>query len=248
MSNDRPAPKQHEAWLIQLLRRLFERARFKVEDHKKVGELPLEIDMIVISAGEEAPPSLSELPPLFQYFRRHNVMELKTEKDRLEIADLLKLQAYAWLYMLPVLGYKQIGKDIYRCDLHMLSSVIAFGDPPDESMPEELRVFSNPARRQSIILSQLVSGQPSPLLEAILDLYESEVFKLMSVKPEMLERFVQTFGKEKILSTFRKEDILATLNKEDLLAALSNDDMLNKLLVNLGPDQLYKKIEQASHN
>jgi hypothetical protein len=50
------------------------------------------------------------------------------------------------------------------------------------------------------------------------------------------------------LSTFRKEDILATLNKEDLLAALSNDDMLNKLLVNLGPDQLYKKIEQASHN
>ena len=126
--------------------------------------------------------------------------------------------------------------------------MIAFGDPPDESMPEELRVFSNPAHRQSIILSQLSSGQSNPLLQAILELYESEVFKLMSVKPEMLERFVQAFGKEKILSTFRKEDILATLNKEDLLAALSNDDMLNKLLVNLGPDQLYKKIEQASRN
>jgi len=58
MSNDRPPPKQHEAWLIQLLRRRFELANFKVEDHKKVGELPLEIDMIVISAGAEEPPNL----------------------------------------------------------------------------------------------------------------------------------------------------------------------------------------------
>jgi hypothetical protein len=232
MSNDRPAPKQHEAWLIQLLRRLFERARFKVEDHKKVGELPLEIDMIVISAGEEAPPSLSELPPLFQYFRRHNVMELKTEKDRLEIADLLKLQAYAWLYMakqgifnvaevtctalvhqlsptvleaLPVLGYKQIGKDIYRCDLHMLSSVIAFGDPPDESMPEELRVFSNPARRQSIILSQLVSGQPSPLLEAILDLYEARCLSLCQSNRKCSKDLSKRSGRKRFCLLFAKK-------------------------------------------
>jgi hypothetical protein len=71
MGNDRSSPKQHEAWLIQLLRRLFERAKFKVEDHKKVGALPLEIDMIVISAGAETPPNFSELPPLFHYFRQH---------------------------------------------------------------------------------------------------------------------------------------------------------------------------------
>jgi len=83
MSNDRLSPKQYEAWLIQLLRQRFERANFKVEDHKKVGELPLEIDMIVISAGAEKPPNFAELPPLFHYFRQHNVMELKTEKDRL---------------------------------------------------------------------------------------------------------------------------------------------------------------------
>lgn len=284
MSNDRPPPKQHEAWLIQLLRRLFEQAKFKVEDHKKVGELPLEIDMIVISPDEEPSPNFSELPPLFQYFRQHNVMELKTEKDRLEIADLLKLQAYAWLYMakqgifnvaevtctalvhnlsptvleaLPVLGYKQIGKDIYRCGLYLLSYVIAFGDPPDESMPEELRVFSNPARRQSIILSQLRREQPTQLLQVILDLYESEVLKLMTVKPETIERFIQTLGREKILSTFRKEDLLAALHKEDLLAALREEDLLaafskekllRQMLAELGPDQLRKMIDEISRN
>jgi hypothetical protein len=275
MSNDRPAPKQHEAWLIQLLRRLFELANFKVEDHKKVGELPLEIDMIVISPDEEAPPNFSELPPLFRYFRQYNVMELKTEKDRLEITDLLKLQAYAWLYMaeqgifnvaevtctalvhqlsrtvleaLPILGYKQIGKDIYRCDLYMLSYVIAFGDPTDELMPEELRVFSNPARRESIILSQLNRGQSSQLLQVILELYESEVLKLMTVKPETIERFIQTLGREKILSTFRKEDLLAALREEDLLAAFSKEKLLRQMIAELGPDQLRKMIDEISRN
>lgn len=85
MSNDRPAPKQYEAWLIQLLRLRFEQANFKVEDHLKVGELPLEIDMIVITPGEGMSPDFSKLPPLYHYFRQYNVMELKTEADRLEI-------------------------------------------------------------------------------------------------------------------------------------------------------------------
>lgn len=52
MNNERPAPKQYEAWLIQLLRLRFEQANFKVEDHLKVGELSLEIDMIVITPSE----------------------------------------------------------------------------------------------------------------------------------------------------------------------------------------------------
>jgi hypothetical protein len=297
MSNGRPPPKQHEAWLIQLLRRLFERAKFKVEDHKKVGELPLEIDMIVISAGEEAPPNFSELPLLFQYFRQHNVMELKTEKDRLEIADLLKLQAYGWLYMakqgifnvaevtctalvhhfsptvleaLPVLGYEQIEKDIYRCDSRMLSYVIAFGDLPDESMPEELRVFSNPARRQPIIINELGRRQSSPLLEAILDLYESEVLKLMAIKQETIERFIETLGEEKVITilskkmgreklfaNFSKEDLLAALSKEDLLAALGKEDViaafgeeeiLRSLQAKLGLEQFRQLIDRFSSN
>jgi len=153
MSNDRPAPKQYEARLIQLLRRRFEQAKFKVEDHLKVGELPLEIDVIVITPEDAAPANVTKLPVLFQYFRRYNVMEIKTEGDRLEPKDLLKLQAYGWLYMakqgiynaadvtltalvhhlsaevaelLPVLGYREIEKNIFRRDGDLVSYLIAF--------------------------------------------------------------------------------------------------------------------------
>lgn len=191
MSNDRPAPKQYEARLIQLLRRRFEQAKFKVEDHLKVGELPLEIDVIVITPNDEAPPAnFSELPELFHYFRRYNVMEVKTEGDRLEPKDLLKLQAYGWLYMekqgiydvadltltalvhhlsaevleiLPKLGYRQIEKDIFRRDGDMVSYLIAFEDLPDKLTFEELQAFSNSTQRQSIILSELERGQSSPI-------------------------------------------------------------------------------------
>jgi len=81
--------------LIQLLRRRFEEAQLKVEDHFAVGELPMEIDLIAsFERGEVA-----NVPPLFHYFRRHNVIEIKTEADPLKIGDLQKLQAYAWHYM-----------------------------------------------------------------------------------------------------------------------------------------------------
>ncbi len=82
MSNERPAPKQYEARLIQLLRLRFEQAKFKVEDHLKVGELPLEIDMIVVTPEEEMLPDISKLPPLFHYFRRYNVMVKQETIDR----------------------------------------------------------------------------------------------------------------------------------------------------------------------
>jgi hypothetical protein len=36
--------KQYEARLIQLLRRRFKKANLKVDDHLKVGKLPLEIE------------------------------------------------------------------------------------------------------------------------------------------------------------------------------------------------------------
>jgi hypothetical protein len=96
MSNERPAPKQYETWLKQLLQQRFEQARFKVEKELAVGELPLRIDMI---ACDEASAEFSELPEIFRYFRRYNVMQLKSEADDLAAEDLLKLHAYGWLYM-----------------------------------------------------------------------------------------------------------------------------------------------------
>ncbi|MCI0693014.1 hypothetical protein L0337_13540 [candidate division KSB1 bacterium] len=275
MSNERPAPKQYEARLIQLLRLRFEQAKFKVEDH-------------LITPEEEMPPDISKLPPLFHYFRHYNVMEVKTEADRLEVADLLKLHAYGWLYMmrngihtvgevtltalvhhlnpvvlevLPALGYKPTGKGIFRCDSNMVSYLIPFEGLPDELTPEELQVFSNPARRQPIILSQLERGQSSPILEAILDLYESEVLKLMMVKQETIDRFIETLGqervmavlsqkmgREKLLANFRKEELLAALNKEDLLAAFGEEEILKSLQAKLGPELFQQLLDRFSHN
>lgn len=305
MSNERPAPKQYEAWLIQLLRLRFEQANFKVEDHLKVGELPLEIDMIVITPSEGMSPDFSKLPPLYHYFRRYNVMELKTEADRLEISDLLKLHAYGWLYMmknnlrkvadmtvtalvhhltptvveaLPELGYKPTGKGIFRRDSDMVSHLISFDELPDEVTPEELQAFSNPARRQPIILSQLASGRPSPILEAIFELYESEVQKMIDIKEETLVRLLKgvnqekliaaiskTVEQDKLLSAFNKEDmlkqllsafnkeemlkqLLASFSKEDVIAALGDGDVLRSLQAKLGPDQLRKMLDQINGN
>ena len=91
--------KQYEARLIQLLRRRFTRPDLKVEDRFKTGKLPLEIDLIVCRKSKAQAKASSTLPPLFKYFRRYNVLELKTEHKPLRPSDLLKLQAYAWLYM-----------------------------------------------------------------------------------------------------------------------------------------------------
>ncbi len=96
MARKRAKRNQYEARLIQLLKRRFEQARLKVQDHLKVGRLPLEIDMLVRSSRT---PTNARLPKLFRYFQQHNVLEIKTEQTPLKIGDLLKLQAYTWLYM-----------------------------------------------------------------------------------------------------------------------------------------------------
>jgi hypothetical protein len=254
MSNERPAPKQYETWLKQLLQQRFEQARFKVEKELAVGELPLRIDMI---ARDEAAADISELPEIFRYFRRYNVMQLKSEADDLTAEDLLKLHAYGWLYMelnrvytirevtltalvhhltpvvlkiLPKLGYVPTAKGVYQqIPSAMESRLICFADLPDEQMPEELRAFSNPARRQPIILSELERGKLTPLLEAIFELYESEVYKIMALKQETIRRYVEALGPEKFLAVLKKEDIVATLRKEDHLAALRKEDLLAAL-------------------
>jgi len=66
-----------------------------------------------------------------------------------------------------------------------------------------------------------------------------KVFKFMALKQETLNRFVETFGTEKILSLFSKEEILAALRRED---------MLRQLLAEFGPSQLHQMIDQISSN
>jgi hypothetical protein len=218
-------------------------------------------------ARDEAAAEFSELPEIFRYFRRYNVMQLKSEADDLTAADLLKLHAYGWLYMelnriykirevtlaalvhhltpavlniLPTLGYVPTAKGVYQqIPSAMESRLICFSELPDEQTPEELRAFSNPARRQPIILSELEGRKLTPLLEAILELYESEVFKIMAVKQETIKRYIEALGRENFFAFFNKEDHLAALGKE-------KEEVLKYFLAELGPDQLKQMIDQIS--
>jgi hypothetical protein len=290
--------KQYEARLIQLLRWRFQKAALKADDHLKVGKLPLEIDLIVSrKLRNKAKPS-SPLPRLFKYFRRYNVLELKTEQNPLTLGDLLKLQAYAWLYMeqheiysvaevsvtavvhhltpaviaaLPALGYKRIRKGIFKCRHSAFAAyLISLEDLPDKQVPEELKIFSNPKRRRQVFLSCIGKKEKQPIMDALTDLFESEVFKLMGfydAKPSTVRKFVKALGKEKVVAALSKEERMAGLSKKDLIAALSKKDLiaalsekdiivalrgkeriLKSLLADLTPEQRQKLLEQRSRN
>jgi hypothetical protein len=272
--------KQYEARLIQLLRRRFKKANLKVDDHLKVGKLPLEIDLIVNRKSKEQSKTSSTLPQLFTYFRRYNVLELKTEQTSLAPGDLLKLQAYVWLYMekheiysasevtatviahhltptvmavLPVLGYKRIRKGIFRRQYSAFATyLISIEDLPDERVPEELKVFPNPQRRRQVFLSCVGKKAKQPIMDALTDLFESEVFRLMALynyPQSKVKKFVKALGREKVAAALSKEDHLAALSEKDLIVALRGKErILKALLADLKPEQRQKLLAQNSRN
>ena len=272
--------KQYEARLIQLLKRRFKKANRKADDHLKVDKLPLEIDLIVSPKLRNKSKPSSSLPRLFKYFRRYNVLELKTEQNPLALGDLLKLQAYARLYMeqyeiysvaevtatvvvhhltpviiaaLPALGYKRISKGIFRCKYSAFATyLISIEDLPDEMVPEELKVFSNPQRRRQVFLSCLGKKEKQAIMDALSDLYESEVSKLMGfydAKPSTVRKYVKAIGKERVAAALSKEDHLAALSEKDLIAALrGKEHILKALLADLKPEQRQKLLLQSSRN
>jgi hypothetical protein len=54
--------KQFEARLIQLLRWRFEKSNLDVKDHLKVGDLPLEIDVVVSFPEQRWIPDFGKFP------------------------------------------------------------------------------------------------------------------------------------------------------------------------------------------
>lgn len=91
MCKKRAAYEPHEEWMIQALKRIFKELAIKADDHHKVGKLPLEIDLVAVVEKKKL---IAKLPPLFRYFQRHNILEVKSEITRFRVADLQKLQAY----------------------------------------------------------------------------------------------------------------------------------------------------------
>ncbi|MCI0691556.1 hypothetical protein L0337_06055 [candidate division KSB1 bacterium] len=273
-------------------------------DHLKVGDLPLEIDVVVISPERGWIPDFDKFPRLFDYFRQHNIMEVKTEEDRLSNEDLCKLMAYGWLYMarnhlvdvaevtitalihhltsgikeaLHKMKFKPISSGIYRRDADPPAYVISFTALPDELLPEELQAFSDSARRRHIFLSSLGNKEKTPLVEAIFDLYESEVRKIMlNIREESLrnvlsvvppEKIIAALGDEKIIAALGDERIIAALGDEKIIAALGdekvfaalgddrviatllrNEQLLKSLLAKLDPEKLRKMLEEKNRN
>jgi hypothetical protein len=280
MNEEHPSHTQFEARLIQLLRWRFEKSNLGFIDHLKVGDLPLEIDVVVISSKRDWQPDFGKFPRLFEYFRRHNVMEVKTEQNRLKVEDLPKLLAYGWLYVsrshivevtkvtatalvhhltprvkkaLPKFGFVPKSQGIYWRDADMPACVISFTDLPDELMTEELRAFSDPARRQQTFLACLGNKEKAPIAETIFDLYESEVRKIMlNIREETLrnvfsvvdpKRIVAALGEEKIIAALGDEKIIAALGDEKIIAALGDEKIIaalgdEKIIAALGDEKI----------
>jgi hypothetical protein len=265
MNADRPAYKPYEARLIQLLEWRFTKSNFSVADHYKVGDLPLEIDMVAIPPAQEWLPDFAKFPRLFDYFRRYNIMEVKTEQDRLEVEDVTKLMAYGWLYMaknsianvaevtltalvhhltsttleaLPKLDFAPKAQGIYWRASNPVACVISFMDLPDEQVPEELRAFCDPARRQQTFLSCLGDREKAPIVETIFDLYESEVKKIMlNIREESLKNILSAVGAKKIVAALGDEEIILNIREESLRNILSAVGA-KKIVAALGDEEI----------
>jgi len=244
MSRERPAYQPFEARLIQLLAWWLRRSEISVIDHLKIGELPLEIDMVAIPSEQNG---IVTFPPLFEYFRRYNIIEIKTEQDRLEIADLTKLMAYGWLYMskqslvdasevtltalvhhlpattfaaLSKLDFVEKARGVFWRDSKPVAYVISFTEAPDELVPEALRVFCDAARRRQTFMSSLGDQEKAPIVETIFDLFESEVKHIMlNIREETLRNVLSVVDKKKIISALGEEKVISALGKEKIIAA-----------------------------
>ncbi len=285
MPRKRAKRNEYEARLIQLLKRRFEQARLKVQDHLKVGKLPLEIDMLVRFGGERSRLNTARLPKLFRYFRQHNVLEIKTEQTPLRVSDLLKLQAYTWLYMeqrqvheveqvtatviahhlpatvrvaLPALKYRRVHKGVYKSRSAFDSYLLDLSELPEALTPEELQIFTNRARREKVFLLRMDDPKKQALVDAMNDLYQSEVKKLMvylDAKQKKVKRYVDIIGRKRVAAALPKEEHLAALSKKDLLSALSkkdivaamgDDETLRLVYTKMGRERFLKKVEEIS--
>jgi len=117
--------------------------------------------------------------------------------------------------------FKPISPGIYRRDAEPPAYVISFTALPDELLPEELQAFSDSARRRHIFLSSLGNKEKTPLVEAIFDLYESEVKKIMlNIREESLKNVFSVVPPEKIIAALGDEKVIAALGDARVIAAL----------------------------
>ena len=132
----------------------------------------------------------------------------------------------------------------------MVAYVISFIDLPDELLPEELRAFSDPIRRQQTLLACLGKKEKAPIVETILDLYESEVKKIMlNIREKSLRNILSVVETEKIISALGEKKIIAALGDEKIIAELlRNKKLLKLLLTKVDKNQLQKMLEKKNRH
>jgi hypothetical protein len=89
-------------------------------------------------------------------------------------------------------------------------------------------------------------------MDTLIDLYESEVIKLMAplnIRPESMPKFIKALGREKVIAALSKKELLAALSKEDMITALGGKERLLKLLLaDMNPEQRQKILAQFNRN
>jgi len=89
-------------------------------------------------------------------------------------------------------------------------------------------------------------------MDALNDLFESEVFKLMALynyPQAKVKKFVQALGKEKVAAALSTDDLLAALSEKDRIAALRGKQrIVEALLADLKPEQRQKLLLRSSRH
>jgi len=231
----------------------------KNQNRRPADVLSVEFEMVAVVDPKNGVPDFSQLPPLFHYFRRYNLIKLKVDDDnQLESKDLPELLASGWFYMakngisdpkevtLTVLirhltpkilaalsehGFKRKRRGVFCCNSDIPAYVISLEDLSEGFAPEELLAFSNPSQRRRVLLSSLGDKDKALIVDAIVDLYAEEVSQILAknIEAESLKTVIQTVGENKVIAALGKKKVQS---REELLAALNNKNTLAALLAN----------------
>ncbi len=84
---------------------------------------------------------------------------------------------------------------------------------------------------------------------------------MIDVKPEFIDKKIETLGHEKLIATLHraigrdkllealsKEELLSVLSKEDVIKALGEEEILKPLWSKLGAEQFQKLLAEIDRN
>jgi len=167
--------------------------------------------------------------PAYEPHEEWMIQALKRIFKEVTLTALVHHLPRAVLKALPEYDFEPAGKGIFCRRSHPVSYVIVLKEVPDELLPEELQAFSTRERRLRIVLAALQKREKPPILEAMFNLYESEVDQIMMTREAMAKKLVKIAGPTKVSAALDKKYHLQALDKKDLMQALDKKDHMQAL-------------------